>query len=79
MKKTTLLFNLIALALLISSNAAQAQFGGLLQKAKDKAAQKASDAIDKKTSTSQNQTITKSNKATIGWLYCLKAPSWPSL
>lgn len=65
MKKATLLFNLIALAIIASTNPAHAQFGGLLQKAKDKAAQKASDAIDKKTSTPQDQTTSKSNKATI--------------
>ncbi|GAA3978520.1 hypothetical protein [Mucilaginibacter dorajii] len=67
MKKATLLFNLIAAAIITAANPAHAQFGGLLQKAKDKAAQKASDALDKKTSTAQtqNQTTTKSNRATI--------------
>jgi len=58
MKKTTLLFTFITALGIIACLNAHAQFGGLLQKAKDKAAQKASDAIDKKISSPPATTTT---------------------
>lgn len=54
MKKKNLLFCLFTTVAMASGLNAHAQFGGLLQKAKDKAAQKASDAMDKKTASSSS-------------------------
>ncbi|AYL98836.1 hypothetical protein [Mucilaginibacter celer] len=61
MKSKTLLFSLLTLLGLTVGFEAEAQFGSLFQKAKDKAAQKASEAIDKKTaSTSSSSSSTSS-------------------
>jgi hypothetical protein len=61
--KTLLISSLIALGLTTNFNAS-AQFGGLLQKAKDKVAQKASDAFDKKTSSTSTSSQTAGTPAT---------------
>jgi hypothetical protein len=60
MKHKKLLFSLLTTAGLITGFNANAQFGSLLQKAKDKAAQKASDAFDKKTSSSSTSSSSSS-------------------
>ncbi|MFC0515768.1 hypothetical protein ACFFGT_16220 [Mucilaginibacter angelicae] len=70
MKHKKLLLSLLTTAGLITGFNANAQFGSLLQKAKDKAAQKASDAFDKKTSSSSSSSSSssgapKSNKIII--------------
>lgn len=54
MKKRNVLFGVLTILAIISNLQAHAQFGDLVQKAKDKAAKKASEAIDKKTSGSSD-------------------------
>nr|WP_067059755.1 hypothetical protein [Mucilaginibacter sp. L294] len=69
MKNKKLLFIPITVFAILSGLNANAQFGNLLQKAKDKAAQKASEAMDKKSSspsaTSTSTETQKSSKAVI--------------
>lgn len=65
MKKKNLLFCLLTTIAIGSGLTANAQFGGLLQKAKDKAAQKASDAMDKKTAASTDGSARKSSRLVI--------------
>lgn len=66
MKKRNVLFGVLTAIGIISNLHAHAQFGDLLQKAKDKAAKKASDAIDKKTSgSSDTQTGTRKSSKLI--------------
>lgn len=65
--KRNLLFTLALTGVLLTSFNANAQFSGLVQKAKDKAAQKASDMMDKSTSSNSTSTnnVKKSSKLTI--------------
>ncbi|MDB5149985.1 MAG: hypothetical protein JWQ57_4005, partial [Mucilaginibacter sp.] len=70
MKHKKLLLSALTAVCLVTGFNAKAQFGSLLQKAKDKAAQKASDAIDKKTSSSSSSSSSttsapKSNRVII--------------
>ncbi|MEO3408321.1 hypothetical protein AAFN85_30680 [Mucilaginibacter sp. CAU 1740] len=70
MKSKTLLFSLLTTVGLTTGFNANAQFGSLFQKAKDKAAQKASDAFDKKTSStstspSSSTSAPKGNRAIV--------------
>jgi len=60
MKYKQLLLSLLTIAGLVTGFNANAQFGSLLQKAKDKAAQKASDAFDKKTSSPSSSSSSSS-------------------
>ena len=65
--KQNLLFTLVTFGTLLTGFKANAQFGDLVQKAKDKAAQKASDMMDKKSGATDQSTdnVKKSSKLTI--------------
>lgn len=66
MNKRKLLFSLLpAVVMTFCFSVAHAQFKDLVQKAKNKVAQKANDAMDMKTSTSPNEPVKKSERLTI--------------
>lgn len=65
MSKSTQLSLFILTSIVLTTSAANAQFGNLLQKAKDKALQKASDMMDKKSSDQHNGDTKKSSKLVI--------------
>jgi hypothetical protein len=63
MKQKNLLFAVLTALTIIATLPAHAQFGDLLQKAKDKAAKKASDALDKKTSGNSTDAQSSTHKS----------------
>lgn len=65
--KRNLLITFVTVGSLLTGFKAQAQFGDLMQKAKDKAAQKASDIMEKKSSSTEqaSEKVKKSSKLTI--------------
>ena len=65
MTKTTQLFMLFLTAILLTTSVANAQFGRILEKAKEKAVQKASEIMDKKSSDQHDDNTKKSSKVMI--------------